>query len=68
MNQLKTTFLVRFSVEHPWIVILSAALITVLSVFPLTHLSVEADVESLLPAAETDEPISETNIDQVRYD
>ncbi|MDF1567529.1 MAG: MMPL family transporter [Spirochaetaceae bacterium] len=31
-------------------------------------MSVEADVESLLPAAETDEPISETNIDQVRYD
>jgi len=49
MNRLKPVFLVRFSVEHPWLIILTAVLITVLAVIPITRLEVEPDVESLLP-------------------
>ncbi len=49
MNRLQPAFLVRFSVEHPWTVILIAVLITTLAVFPIAQLSVEPDVESLLP-------------------
>ena len=41
--------LVKFSVEHPWIVILVVIIITAALVFPLTNLKVQADVESLLP-------------------
>jgi len=56
MNRLKPAFLVRFSVEHPWWIILTAALITILAVLPITRLEVEPDVESLLPGdSETSE-------------
>lgn len=49
MNHLKPAFLVKFSVEHPWLIISFAALITVLALIPITQLEVEPDVESLLP-------------------
>lgn len=60
MNRLQTTSLVRFSVEHPWVVIMMAALITFLSVIPMSNLRVEADVESLLPQDMNPDENSET--------
>jgi len=60
MNRLKPAFLVRFSVEHPWAIILFALLITTLTIIPITQLRVEPDVESLLPrdSRKSEEPLS----------
>lgn len=68
MNRLQTTFLVRFSVEHPWLVIVTAALITILSVIPISNLSFEADVESLLPQEINPEGFPETVEETTSYD
>jgi len=61
-----TTFpIVKFSVEHPWIIIVAALIITIGLALPLQNLQVESDVESLLP----DEVISGTSQEQLKiYD
>ena len=64
MNRLKPVLLVRFSVEHPWVVILTAVLITVLAVIPVTRLKVEPDVESLL-LRDTETQIYSTDFDRL---
>lgn len=52
MHQVRTRGLVRFSVDHPWLIIIAAVLVSVVSVFQLTRLTIEPDVESLLPGRE----------------
>ncbi|RKX97245.1 MAG: hypothetical protein DRZ90_06870 [Spirochaetes bacterium] len=59
MNRLKPAFLVRFSVEHPWTIILVAVLISTLAIFPITQLKIEPDVESLLPRDSSENEESE---------
>ncbi len=68
MKRLQPTFLVRFSVEHPWIVILTAALITALSIIPITSLRVEADVETLLPRTSAEEELEDKPVSLTDYD
>ncbi len=64
MNRLKPVILVRFSVEHPWVVIMIAALITALAIIPATRLKVEPDVESLL-LRDTETQIYSTDFDRL---
>jgi len=68
MKRLQPTQMVRFSVEHPWIVILFAVLITALSVIPITHLQMEPDVESLLPGEIEEKEATETPEYSADYD
>ncbi len=57
--------IIKFSVEHPWVIIGIALIITVGLALPLKNLQIESDVESLLP----DEVISGTSQEQLKiYD
>ena len=49
MLKVSTLPIVRFSVEHPWIIIAASLIITVTLALPLQRLQIEPDVESLLP-------------------
>ena len=46
---LDTKPLIKFSVEHPWIIILLSLIITIGFALPLVNLQIQADVETLLP-------------------
>lgn len=45
--------IVKFSVEHPWVIIGMALIITIGLALPLKYLQIESDVESLLPEVVT---------------
>ena len=49
MFRLNTTPIVRFSVNHPWAVIIAAIIITIGLAFPILNLEIQPDIESLLP-------------------
>ncbi len=51
MKQLHLKHLVEFSTEHPRIVIFLSLTITLLLLYPMRNLKIEADVMSLLPAS-----------------
>ena len=46
---LSTRPLIKFSVEHPWVIIIVSLLVTVLFAIPLANLQIQADVETLIP-------------------
>ncbi|MCK5673733.1 MAG: MMPL family transporter [Spirochaetales bacterium] len=65
MSKPATLPIVRFSVNHPWIIILATLILTIGLALPLQNLQIESDVESLLP----DEVISGTSQEQLKiYD
>lgn len=49
MRRLTTKPLVKFSTEHPWMIILFSFLITLAMFIPMKNLKIEPDVKSLLP-------------------
>ena len=49
MSRFSTQPIVRFSVDHPWIIIAISLIITVALAIPIQKLQIEPDVESLLP-------------------
>ncbi len=67
MLKFSTKPIVKFSVEHPWIIIAVSALISILMIFPIQNLEIEPDVESLLPGEKTADADQSVN-NQVIYD
>ncbi len=51
MKRLHVGKLVAFSTNHPWIVIILSAAVTLLFLYPLRGLKIESDVMSLLPVS-----------------
>lgn len=65
MSKPRTLPIVKFSVEHPWLIICIALIITITLALPLQKLQIESDVESMLP----EEVTSGTSQEQLKmYD
>lgn len=64
---LSTRPLVKFSVEHPWLIIIASILITATFAVPLMNLKIQSDVESLLPK-DMEEFEDNTSTEAVLYD
>ncbi|MCF6336053.1 MAG: hypothetical protein L3J12_09955, partial [Spirochaetales bacterium] len=67
MLKISTKPIVKFSVEHPWIIIVVSVIISILMLFPMRNLEIEPDVESLLPN-DTVENADQNNQDLIIYD